>query len=53
MPISIKELHIKINVQDDGQSSTAQTKAPEAKKDKLIAACLEQVSAMQDRKKER
>ena len=53
MPISIKELHVKINVQDDGQSSTAQSKPSADKKDKMIAACLEQVSAMQERKKER
>lgn len=53
MPISIKELHVKINVQDDGQSTTSQAAPPDAKKDKMIAACLEQVSAMQARKKER
>lgn len=53
MPISIKELHIKINVQDDGQSNTAGGQTPKDKKDKMIAACLEQVAAMQQRKKDR
>lgn len=53
MPISIKELHIKINVQDDGQSTTSNAQAPGDKKDKMIEACLEQVVAMQRRKKER
>jgi hypothetical protein len=42
MPIEIKELHIKINVEDQPQSSDpAQIKRDE--KDRIIAECVEQV----------
>ncbi|MBV1923935.1 MAG: hypothetical protein KUG68_07910 [Flavobacteriaceae bacterium] len=53
MPISIKELHIKINVQDDGQSSSPAAEMPEKKKDNVIQECIEQIMTIQNRKLER
>lgn len=42
MPIEIKELHIKINVEDQPQS-TEPTQIRREMKDKIIAECIEQV----------
>lgn len=42
MPIEIKELHIKINV-DDKPHSSDPIKVKKDEKDKIIAACVEQV----------
>ncbi|HET8804795.1 MAG TPA: DUF5908 family protein [Aequorivita sp.] len=53
MPIEIKELHIKINVNDNEQSNVSQRNNPEGKMDDLIKACVEEVFNIQSRKKER
>ncbi|MCC4212600.1 DUF5908 family protein [Leeuwenhoekiella parthenopeia] len=53
MPIEIKELHIKINVSDDAQSTASASRSPEAKKEAIIQACLEQVMQIDKRKNER
>ncbi|WP_165395938.1 DUF5908 family protein [Flavobacterium sp. J27] len=51
MPIEIKELHIKINV---NESSKASSKADTASKDTdLVGECVEQVMKVIERKKER
>ena len=42
MPIEIKELHIKINVEDQPQSSDP-TQMVKEERDKIIAECVEQV----------
>jgi hypothetical protein len=52
MPIEIKELHIKINVEDKpGASSPATTKKDE--KQEIIASCVEQVMEILSKNKER
>lgn len=52
MPIEIKELHIKISVEDHPQSSDpAQIKKEE--KDKIIAECVEQVIEILAKSQER
>ena len=53
MPIEIKELHIKINVSDDSQSTASSGKSPAEKKDAIIQSCIEQIMSIQERKKER
>jgi hypothetical protein len=42
MPIEIKELHIKINVEDKPQTNDP-VKNRKNEKDEIIAACVEQV----------
>ena len=51
MPIEIKELHIKINV-NEGAKSTPQ-KAAKKNHTMLLAECVEQVMQVIERKKER
>ncbi|MGC9354042.1 MAG: DUF5908 family protein [Mariniphaga sp.] len=52
MPIEIKELHIKINVEDKPPAgSPGKTKQQE--KDQIIAACVEQVMEILSKKEER
>lgn len=53
MPINIKELHIKINVQDDGQSSSEASEKPKNKQENVVKECIEQVLSIQKRKQER
>lgn len=53
MPIEIKELHIKINVNDSSQSNATPSKGSGDNTAKVIASCLEKVFEIQDRKKER
>ena len=53
MPIEIKELHIKINVSDNANSTAATSTTSSAKKEKLIEACIEQVMRIQERKNKR
>lgn len=53
MPIEIKELHIKINVNGNEQSNVSQNKKPEDKMDHLIKACVEEVFNIESRKRER
>lgn len=52
MPIEIKELHIKINVDEGPASSTAET-TKKNEKDKIIEACVEQVMDIISEKQER
>ena len=53
MPIEIKELHIKINVNDGGQSNAAPDNTSGGNSAKVISSCIEKVFEIQDRKKER
>lgn len=52
MPIEIKELHIKINV-DDNQQSVTSGQIKQKDKDGLIAECVEQVIEILSKKEER
>lgn len=52
MPIEIKELHIKINVEEKSQSSDTE-KAGKDAKDKIIEACVEQVLEILEKNRER
>ena len=52
MTIEIKELHIKINVDEGSESSNIETSARN-EKDKIIEACVEQVMEILKDKEER
>jgi len=52
MPIEIKELHIKINVDESPISSSNETSKQE-EIDRIIAACVEQVMEIISKKQER
>jgi len=52
MPIEIKELHIKINV-NEGSKQSAPPSAPKSKGEDPVAECVEQVMKIIERKKER
>lgn len=52
MPIEVKELHIKINVEDQPQSSDPIQNGEDGK-DEIIAACVEQVMEILSKKQER
>nr|WP_294924173.1 DUF5908 family protein [uncultured Flavobacterium sp.] len=52
MPIEIKELHIKINVNEGSKQSTAPA-TPKSKGEDPVAECVEQVMKIIERKKER
>ena len=52
MPIEIKELHIKINVEDQPQS-TEPSQIKREMKDKIIAECVEQVMDILAKNQER
>ena len=51
MPIEIKELHIKINVNEG--SKPASPTVPKSKSEDAVAECVEQVMKIMERKKER
>lgn len=51
MPIEIKELHIKINVNETSKS--APPSSSKGKDDEVINECVEQVMKVIERKKER
>jgi len=53
MPIEIKELYIKINVNDSAQNNANPDKKSGGKQDNVIQQCLEQVAIREQRKKER
>ena len=53
MPIELKELHVKINVNDAGQTNASQDKKAGGKEGNVIEMCLEQIAQMEQRKKER
>ncbi len=52
MPIEIKELHIKINV-DDKQHSPGDAQNRKKEKEQIVAACVEQVMEILEKIKER
>ncbi len=52
MPIEIKELHIKINVDESSGSAASETGAG-TDRDKIIEACVEQVMELLAKKEER
>jgi hypothetical protein len=52
MPIEIKELHIKINV-NEGSKPAASPSAKKSKDEDAVAECVEQVMKIIERKKER
>ncbi|MGB0788735.1 MAG: DUF5908 family protein [Marinirhabdus sp.] len=53
MPIQIKELAIKIYVDDNQQSNAAPDKKPGGNNENLVQMCIEAINKIQDRKKER
>ena len=53
MPIEIKELHIKINVNDGGQSNAAPDKQSGGGNSNLMEECIEQIMQIENRKNER
>ena len=53
MPIEIKELHIKINVNGTEQTNDAANKQPGNKAQLSINTCIEEVMRIESRKKER
>lgn len=53
MPIEIKELHIKINVDEKTAASTNATSIDEAKIMRAVSESVEQAANIQQRKKER
>lgn len=53
MPIEIKELFIKINVNDSDQSNASPNKEVGGNESSLIEACLELVQYVQTRKNDR
>ncbi|WP_316632465.1 DUF5908 family protein [uncultured Flavobacterium sp.] len=52
MPIEIKELHIKINVNEGSKPNTS-ANAQKSKETDAVAECVEQVMKIIERKKER
>lgn len=53
MPIEIKELHIKINVNGTEQTNASPNKQPQGKLDAVVNTCIEEVMRIESRKKER
>ncbi|WP_415327995.1 DUF5908 family protein [Chryseobacterium sp. MMS23-Vi53] len=53
MPIEIKELHIKINVDEKTAATTSATSVDESKIMRAVCESVEQVVNIQQRKKER
>lgn len=53
MPIEIKELHIKINVNGTEQTNTSPNKQSGGKLETIVKAAVEEVMRIESRKKER
>ena len=53
MPIEIKELHIRINVDDSTPAAGAARETTQKEKDQIIVACVEQVMEILAKKEER
>ncbi|MEZ4875153.1 MAG: DUF5908 family protein [Flavobacteriaceae bacterium] len=51
MPIEIKELYIKINVNDAAQTNASPDKKSGGKEGNVLEMCLEQMAQMERRKK--
>ncbi|MEL7601115.1 MAG: DUF5908 family protein [Proteiniphilum sp.] len=53
MPIEIKELHVRINVEERTPAAGVAGEATQGEKDQIIAACVEQVMEILSKKEER
>lgn len=53
MPIEIKELHIKISVNENSNSGAKPTASSSATEKDTVAECVEQIMKIIERKKER
>ncbi|WP_319266258.1 DUF5908 family protein [uncultured Draconibacterium sp.] len=53
MPIEIKELHIKIAVDENRSSALEQNSEPGESREEIIKACIEQVMEILSKKEER
>ncbi|MEM7186310.1 MAG: DUF5908 family protein [Bacteroidota bacterium] len=53
MPIEIKELHIKINVNDGGQTNASQDKQAGGKSANTMEETIDQIMQIEQRKNER
>ncbi|NQY28524.1 MAG: hypothetical protein HRT69_03525 [Flavobacteriaceae bacterium] len=53
MPIEIKELHIKINVDEKQTTTIASSEMSKTASDELLKECVEQVMNIETRKNER
>lgn len=53
MPIEIKELHIKINVEDKQTSAQDSELVSKKSLTKIMKSCIEEMQMIQSRKKER
>ena len=53
MSIEIKELHIRINVDESQESNSSIETSAQNEKDKIIEACVEQVMEIITKKEER
>jgi len=53
MPIEIKELHIKINVDEKATAATSAASVDEAKLMRAVSESVEQIVSIEQRKKER
>jgi len=53
MPIEIKELHIKINVDEKQTTATTFSEINKASSERLLKECVEQVMNIETRKNER
>ena len=53
MPITIKELHIKINVDEKSGGNSNSESSKGGGKDEIVAACVEEVMDILERQKER
>ncbi|MDD4631005.1 MAG: DUF5908 family protein [Proteiniphilum sp.] len=53
MPIEIKELHIRINVDESTPAAGVAGETTQNEKDQIIAACVEQVMEILAKKEER
>ena len=53
MPLEIKELHIKINVNEGEQTNASPGKKPGGNQEEMVQACIDQIMNIQNRKNER
>lgn len=53
MPIEIKEMHIKINLDEGGSSQGTSSNSGSGGSEEIIKACIEGVMAILERQKER
>lgn len=53
MPIEIKELHVKINVDNDVDKKSNTRNSTNSKKEQIVAECVEQVMQIMSNLKER